>query len=453
MRPGAVRLHRDLPPTPMWTFAGTVPGPTVEVRRAEGVLIEWPNELPAKHFLPIDHRLHGAEADKPEVRTVVHLHGAKTPPESDGFPEDWYTPGHSLTYYYPNQQDPAMLWYHDHAMGINRLNIYAGLFGLYVIRDKEEDALNLPKGPYEIPLVICDRQLRRDGSLDYPDSGDPAAPWVPEAFGEVMVVNGKVCPYLDVEARKYRFRILNAANGRFFHLSVKPGAEMQVIGSDQGLLAAPAKMESFVIAPAERVDVVIDFREHAGERLTLISDSFDLVQFRVGRGKVTDESSLPRTLRPVTRLDASTAVRTRVLTIYEYLDKAGESVGMLLNGKRWHDPVTEKPVRDTTEIWSIVNPTEDSHPIHLHLVRLQILDRQRYDAYAYQMTGQLRYLSPPEPPEAHESGWKDTARAHSLMVTRLIAKFEGYTGRYVWHCHVLEHEDNEMMRPYEVVAP
>ena len=162
----------------------------------------------------------------------------KTPPESDGYPEDWYVPGKSATYYYPNQQEPATLWYHDHAMGINRLNIYAGLFGLFLDSRLFEDALNLPKGQYEIPLVVCDRSFRRDGSLYYPDSGMPDMPWVPEAFGEAMMVNGKLFPYLDVEPRKYRFRMLNAANGRFFHFRSRTGEFIQ-IGTDQGLLAAP----------------------------------------------------------------------------------------------------------------------------------------------------------------------------------------------------------------------
>ena len=414
--------------------------------------IEWANELPARHFLPIDHHLHGAEADKPEVRAVTHVHGAKVPPESDGYPEDWYVPGKSRTYDYPNHQDAATLWYHDHAMGINRLNIYAGLFGFFLVRDDVEDALNLPGGRYEIPLAICDRFLRRDGQLHYEVSGAEDAPWVPEMFGNAMLVNGKLFPYLEVEPRKYRFRLLNASNGRFYHLSLGNEQSFSVIGTDQGLLPAPVGAQSFVIAPGERLDVVIDFREHAGEQILLRSDSFELMQFRVGRRKVEDTSSLPRDLRPVPRLLEKDAAITRALTIDEYMNKAGETMLMLLNRSHWDMPVTERPVLNTTEIWSIVNPTDDSHPIHLHLVRFQILDRRRFDQLTYRMTGQVRYTGAAEPPEPSESGWKDTVRAHSSMVTRFIVRFEGYTGRYVWHCHVLEHEDNEMMRPFEVVA-
>ena len=166
---------------------------------------------------------------------------------------------------------------------------------------------------------------------------------------------------------------------------------------------------------------------------------------------MSDDSALPARLRPITPLRESDAVRTRVLTIDEYMNAAGDTMKMLLNKSHWSMPVTEKPVLGSTEIWTIVNPTDDSHPIHLHLVRMQILDRRRYNAMLHRMTGEIQYAGPPEPPEPYEAGWKDTVRAHSSMVTRFIARFDGYPGRYVWHCHVLEHEDNEMMRPFEVV--
>ncbi|HEY1754277.1 MAG TPA: multicopper oxidase [Bryobacteraceae bacterium] len=452
MRQTEAKLHRDLPATRLWTFGGSWPGPTIETRSGQGLTIEWANELPEKHFLPIDHRLHGADKGKPEVRAVVHLHGGKTPPESDGWPEDWYVPGKSATYHYPNNQDPAMLWYHDHAMGINRLNIYAGLAGAYIIRDAKEDALNLPKGRFEIPLVLCDRFLLRDGSLDYPVSGEPESPWVPEVFGNAMTVNGKLTPFLDVDARKYRFRVLNASNGRFYHLSLSSGQGFQQIGADQGLLPAPIAIRDFVLAPAERLDVVIDFKDHMGEQIILNNDAFPMMQFRVGRAKVADPSSLPAALRPVPKLLESDAVQTRMMAINEYMDHGGESMLMLLNGSHWSTPITERPLLNSTEIWSITNPTEDSHPIHVHLVRFQILDRRPFDELAFKTAGQVRFTGPAEPPEPYEAGWKDTVRVHSLMVTRFIMRFEGYPGKYVYHCHVLEHEDNEMMRPFEVVA-
>jgi len=169
------RLHRDLKPTLQWGFAASVPGPTLETRSGEGLLVEWVNMLPKKHFLPIDVGLHGAEADQPEVRTVVHLHGGRTPAASDGYPEDWYVPGKSAICHYPSNQEAAMLWYHDHAMGINRLNIFAGLLGVFLVRDNAEAALNLPNGRHEIPLVIYDRSFTENAQLNYPVSSNPAA--------------------------------------------------------------------------------------------------------------------------------------------------------------------------------------------------------------------------------------------------------------------------------------
>jgi spore coat protein A len=447
-----VKVHRDVPSTRMWGYNGSSPGPVIEARSGRGVSVEWVNLLPKKHFLPIDHNLHGAEKDKPEVRAVVHVHGAKTPPESDGYPEDWYEPGKSVTYRYPNQQESATLWYHDHAMGINRLNIYAGLFGLFLIRDDYEAALNLPTGRYEIPLVIYDRSFRSDGGLDYPVSGMPDAPWVPEAFGEAMLVNGKLFPYLEVEARRYRFRLLNAANGRFFHLSLSNGQKFVQIGTDQGLMAGPVELDSFVIAPGERYDVVVDFAGHAGERIVLKSDAFEIMQFRVSKKTVARDSSVvPAKLRPVVKTEEVLAVKTRRIPLVELKSGTGDSMTMLLGGRHWNMPVTEDPVLDTVEIWELINTTEDSHPIHLHLVRFQILDRRSFDEPLFFRTRQIRFTGPVTAPEPYEAGWKDTIRAHSKMITRIIVRFEGYVGRYVWHCHVLEHEDNEMMRPYQVL--
>lgn len=447
----STKLHRDLPPTTLWSYGGSVPGLTFETRSGQGVLVEWANELPQKHFLPIDHNLHGAEKDKPEVRGVVHLHGGKTPPESDGYPEDWYVPGQSRTYYYPNRQDPALLWYHDHSMGINRLNIYAGLVGLWVIRDGVEDALNLPRGKYEVPLVLMDRDLRPDGQLSYPVSADPERPWVPEVFGEAHLVNGKIFPYLDVEPRKYRFRILNGANGRFYYLSLTQGAEMVQIGSDQGLLPAPIGVKHLNLAPGERADLIVDFAPYSGQQLVLESEALTLMQFRVAPRAAADSAVIPATLRSAPRIAESSAVTTRRLTLDEQMNMVAESMGMLLNKTPWHMPITEKPLLNSTEIWELVNLTDDVHPIHLHMVRFQILDRRRFDAFEFMTTGKLRYTSPPMPPDPNELGWKDTARVNAKTVTRIIVPFVGYAGRYVWHCHILEHEDNEMMRPYEVL--
>jgi spore coat protein A len=315
-----------------------------------------------------------------------------------------------------------------------------------------EDALYLPKGRYEIPLLLCDRFLRSDGQLEYPVSPDPKAPWVPEIYSNCMLANGKLFPYLDVEPRKYRFRVMNGSNARFFRLSVGDLLEMHQIGSDQGLLSASASVKRILLAPAERADFVFDFSAYAGKQLILKSDSFDIVQFRVAATETKDTSSLPAVLRPVVRIPEGRAVKTRRLTLDETMDKVQQSMGMTLNKTPWHMPITEKPVLNTTEIWELVNLTEDTHPIHLHMVRFQLLDRRPFDVFAYQDKGELHFYGPAAGPGPDETGWKDTVRCESGTVTRIIVPFEGYKGRYVWHCHILEHEDNEMMRPYEVIA-
>ncbi|HZS70612.1 MAG TPA: multicopper oxidase [Candidatus Acidoferrum sp.] len=451
MREIRVKVHRDLPPTRCWGFGESSPGPTFETRSGEPVLVEWGNELPRAHFLPVDHTIHGAEAGKPEVRTVTHLHGAKAPATSDGYPEDWFVPGQGATYFYPNQQEAAHLWYHDHAIGITRLNMYAGLFGNYFVRDAVEDALNLPKGRHEIPLTLADRSFDAGGQLSYTVSPDPASPWVPEIFADAATVNGKLFPYLEVEPRKYRFRVLNAANARFFRLALSNGREFHQIGTDLGLLPAPVALKSLVLAPAERADLVIDFSESAGEHIVLNNGLLSVMQFRVSRDPVRDSSTLPAALRPVAKIAESEAVQSRILTLGEKDDKSGNPAMMLLNNAHWNMPVTESPKLNSVEIWSLLNFTDDSHPVHLHLVRFQILDRRPFEPEYYYKGGEIRYTGAAVPPAANEAGWKDTVQAHPGMVTRIIARFEGYPGRYVWHCHILEHEDNEMMRPYEVV--
>ncbi len=384
---------------------------------------------------------------------MIHLHGGKTPPDSDGYPEHWYVPGKSATFHYPNRQDAAMLFYHDHTMGINRLNIYAGLQGMYFIRDEAEDALKLPQGKYEIPLLVYDRFLLPDGQLEYPVSPKPETPWVPEVFGNAILVNGKLFPYLDVEPRKYRFRLMNGSNGRFYRFSLGKLLTFQQIGTEQGFLPAPVAAQRVVMAPAERIDFVFDFSASCGRK-------HPAAQRRIrhhaipGRGQASAgrlRSSSAAALL-MQRFPKASAVKTRRLTLDERMDMVQQSMGMLLNNTPWHMPVTEKPVLNTTEIWELVNLTEDAHPIHLHLVRFQILDRRPFDTFEFQDKGTVRFTGPAIPPAPTESGWKDTVRADPGLITRIIIPFEGFAGRYVWHCHILEHEDNEMMRPYEVLA-
>jgi spore coat protein A len=230
MRPFRHWAHRDLPATPMWGYNGMWPGPTFEVRKGEPVSVKWTNRLPTQHFLPLDYTIHGEGQDVPQVRTVTHIHGARVMPDSDGYPDAWVTSDGRVgpmraadPCHYPNDQAATALWYHDHALGITRLNVYAGLAGFYLIRDSEEDSLNLPSGAYEIPLMIQDRSFAADGSLLYPPAPNGTHPvWMQEFFGNTICVNGKATPFLEVEPRKYRFRMVNGSNSRFYHLTLVP---------------------------------------------------------------------------------------------------------------------------------------------------------------------------------------------------------------------------------------
>ena len=477
MREIHARVHRDMPPTRMWSYGPTPLGTIVEARSGHPLQIEWINNLPTAHFLPIDHSLHGCGRDLPDVRAVTHVHGAKVPSRDDGYPDDWFVSGKSRTCRYPLQQDAATLWYHDHAMGLNRLNTYAGMVGLFLIRDQAEDALRLPSGKYEVPLILYDRNFTTDGQLFYATSGDPDHPWIPEFTADGILLNGKLRPFFEVEPRLYRFRVLNASNSRFFGLALDNKQPLLQIGSDQGLLPAPAELNYLNLAPAERADLLIDFSQLAGQTLHLRTGALDILQFRVaqkrrqsklsdrpesgcptsghsdvGSSCATSLSALPKALRPIPRIPESEATLTRTITLNEYQDKIGNPMIMLLNRKHWHEPVTETPRLNTTEIWEFINQTEDTHPMHLHLVRFQILDRRVFDTFAYMTDKRLRFRAPAEPPAPNELGWKDTVQCPPGMITRVIMRFEGYPGKYLYHCHILEHEANDMMRPFEVLA-
>lgn len=473
------KLHRDLPPTTIWGYNGQFPGPTFRVKRNQTVRVLWKNGLPRKHFLPIDTTVHGAGKDNPEVRTVVHLHGGATPDTSDGYPDAWFTKDFQETgpffaekiYTYPNHQQATTLWYHDHAIGITRLNIYAGLAGAYIIHDDEEQALSLPDGPYDIPLVIMDRSFNKDGSLYYPSESDPPTPGVRPStlsnfFGDTILVNGKVWPYFEVEPRRYRFRLINASNSRTYRLSLSSGKPFIQIGSDQGLLSAPVHAPEILLAPAERADVIIDFSSAAGEYITIrnrapapfpagsVPDPDTtgvLMQFRVIKTfQGQDMSRVPLTLRHVPRLKKRHAIQTRDLLLSMVHDQYGREMH-LLNHQLWDDPITEMPRLGSIEVWNFINITKGSHPIHLHLVRFQVLDRQTFDKKSYQIEGRVVPTGPRIKPEPNEQGWKDTVCANPWEMTRIIVLFRPYTGLYVWHCHILEHEDYEMMRPYVVI--
>ncbi|MBT2598917.1 MULTISPECIES: multicopper oxidase [unclassified Oceanobacillus] len=468
------KLHRDLPPTRLWGYNGLFPGPTIDVFEGELVHVKWINQLPQKLILPLDTSIHHLD-QMPQSRTVTHVHGSVTKPDSDGYPEAWFTREFQETgpdfsrevYEYPNNQRAATLWYHDHAMGITRLNVYAGLIGMYIIRGEEEKALQLPSGEYEIPLVICDRTLNPDGSLYYPSGPDepiPGAPSpsiVPAYLGEAILVNGKAWPYIDVEPRKYRFRLLNASNTRTYRLSMNEELPIYQIGSDGGLLRKSIPTRQIVMEPAERIDIVIDFTEFEGKSLTINNDlgedadpedqTNNIMQFKVTKPLTTkDTSRIPKHLTHIPSLKQNSINTIRNLKLVGSEDQFGRPL-LLLNNQLWHDPITEKPQLGDTEIWSIVNVTNFTHPIHLHLVQFQVLDRQPFDLEKYKEDGSMIYTDAPIPPAENEKSWKDTLAAPSAQVTRVIAKFEPFTGDYVWHCHILEHEDYDMMRPFTIV--
>ena len=462
MREVHTKLHRDVPPARLWTYKtiGSTDqsglAPLIEARSGHTLQVEWSNQLPTHHFLPIDYSLHGCGRDIPEVRGCVHLHGGRTPSESDGYPEDWYAPGKSRVCTYPLQQEAATLWYHDHAMGLNRLNMYAGLFGMTIVRDETETALGLPSGKYEVPLILFDRNFTADGQLFYPSSPDPDHPWVSEFEGDAILINNKIRPHFEVEPRLYRFRLLNAANSRSFQLSLSGGHKFHQIGSDQGLLSAPLPMTHLLLAPAERADLLIDFSGLSGlsgQKAHLVHGALEILEFRVaGANSSAPAHSIPSALRPIARMPASLATKTRTITLDEAVDHIGNSMHMYLDKKRWHEPATEFPKLGTTEIWEFVNLTTDVHPLHLHMVRFQVLDRRLFDVFAYRNNKGLHYLGGALPLEANEMGWKDVVQCPPEIVTRIIVTFDGYPGKYLYHCHILEHEANDMMRPFEVIA-
>lgn len=471
------QLHRDFAPTTVWGYNGTYPGPTIKARRNQPIRVRYLNNLPTTHLLPIDHSVHGAESFRPDVRTVVHLHGGNVQSIFDGHPDSWFTPGLTEAgplfvtnvFTYPNKQPATTLWYHDHAVGITRLNVYAGLAAFYLLRDRFEDELQLPSGRFEVPLVIQDRSFNPDASLFYPESVPP------EFFGNTILVNGKVWPFLEVEPRRYRFRFLNGSNARFYRLRFDPMLSMTQIGVDGGFLERPVQLQEILLAPAERADVIIDFSKHRDTVFTLTNnaptpfptgESPDentnlIMQFRVvlpltGR----DESVTPTKLPEGLSLSPDEAVKTRDLTLNEVVDHMDRVLPLLgirsISGRplplSWGDSDTESPRLGTVEIWNLINLTADTHPIHLHLVRFLILDRQPFEVDRLMTTGELVFTGTPVPPDENERGPKDTVRANPGEVTRLIARFGDFPGDFVWHCHILEHEDHEMMRRYEVLA-
>jgi spore coat protein A len=455
------QLHGELPPTTVWGYGGTFPGPTIEASTELPVTINWINDLRdrfgalrSEHYLPVDLCPHGPNTEGNNPRTVVHLHGGHVPAEVDGYPTDTILPGEQHTYVYPNNQLPATLWYHDHAMGITRLNVYMGLAGFYLIRDAFEQALALPTGEFEVPIVMQDRSFNSDGSLRYP------ADWQDHFFGDKMVVNGRVWPYMDVKQATYRLRLMNGCNSRTLRLTLSNGAAFNQIGVDGGLLPAPLSLTSITLASAERADVVLDFSTYpAGTEIFMVNDAPAPYPGSPGVGVIPEVMKFivnadvgpvvaaPASLRPLGLLNEAQAVVSRDFEMHVTSDPCSGSK-WLINGLGWHD-ITEYPMLGTTEIWRFINRSGMMHPMHMHLVNFQVLDRQAFTL----VDDEVVPVGSPFPPEPNEVGWKDTVRVDPFEMVRVIAKFEDYVGKFPYHCHILEHEDHEMMRQFETVAP
>jgi len=376
-----------------------------------------------------------------------------------------------------------MLWFHDHGLGATRLNVFAGLAAGYILYDEfdtggADNANGLPSGPYEIPLVVQDRQFNADGTFLYPTSDIAGATWIGEYFGDVMLVNGKVWPFLEVEPRLYRFRILNGCNARILNLDIG-GARMWQIGAEGGMWDQPVPVTQLVLAPAERADVLVDFSQ-IPTRTTHVKNSKPpspvsnpapplaaVMQIRVGRTTPVPPS-IPTTLVGGRMADLPDPVTTRYITLNE-IDVDEPTWFLNLNGVHFEDGLaTETPQVGTVEDWVYVNVTGDTHPMHTHLVTFQVVGRTPFDAAAYEeayegpngVPGGIDptpfATGPMLPPDPTERGFKDTVKANPGYFTTIRAKFDLPTGvtapqSYVHHCHIVEHEDNDMMRPFTVV--
>ncbi len=474
--------------TKMWGYNGEFPGPTFDITANQSISVKWNNKLKQNgkvlpHILPVDETIHWARpTNYPNcgVPTVTHLHGGHTEASSDGYPDAWFTPDFQQTgnqfikqeYTYANTQEPTLLWYHDHAVGLTRLNVYAGLAGAYILRNDWENNLNLPSGDYEIPLIISDKSFNEDGSLFYPSAPEapnhPSPSILPEMYGDMILVNGKTWPVLEVEPRKYRFRLLNASDSRFYHFMFDNGMPFSIIGTDGGLIDHPNELTDLLVAPAERYDIIIDFSNPAYQNQTIIlqndanspypfGDPVDIpnagqiMAFKVVKPLTgQDYSVVPQNLRSSFLPNPPAPVRTRQVTLNEGMDAIGRLkpiLGTVEDGVlNWTAPITENPQINEPEIWEIINTTPDAHPIHLHQIFFQVLDHQAFDVNAFNATGTITRLGQPI---VETKEFKDTYVVMPGEIARFAMTFD-LEGLYVWHCHILSHEDYDMMRPLYV---
>ena len=547
------RPRRPLLNTTVWGYgtagqAPTFPGRSFEVQSGTPITVTYQNDLvnaagaAIPHALAIDTTLDwanpGGLGGLAPVPLVAHLHGSESAYLSDGLPDAWGTPDvngafdpvtgapvpdgqpdfkgrlFSVPYTYDNSQEAGHLWYHDHALGITRQNVYMGLAGNYFIRDANEAALAtvLPKFPYEVPLVIQDRQFLANGELFYPSSDPvlyPTAPnptHLPEFFGDVILVNGQAWPRMNVARRQYRFRVLNGSDSRVYDMRIRTnngtgGAiNFLVIGNELGLLNNPVSVNVLPIAPGERYDIVVDFSPLtlAGGRLVMTNTAGSpypngappvagltdrIMAFDVAGRRSPAVAPTVRTttnLRPVHGPLAAlpAATKTRRLLLVEGTDSFGrlqtmigtvdpvtnEFGGTTQGTLVFKDPVTEMPAVGSTEIWEIYNTTVDAHPIHVHLVDFRVLNRQPFTGTVNPKTnsdgsagGVLNpasiVLGAPATIRAsapYEKGRKDTVITFPGEVTRIQMTFRK-PGEYVYHCHILSHEDHDMMRPFKVL--
>ncbi|MET8147737.1 multicopper oxidase family protein [Actinoplanes sp. NPDC049668] len=421
--------------TRIWGYDGIFPGPTIRARRGRPLTVTMRNELP--------------------VPTSTHLHGGVTPADSDGFPLDLTTPAgyspapphqhgagarvHEVSrdYRYPMNQRAATLWYHDHRMDFTAPQVWRGLAGMMIISDDEEDALPLPRGDRDLPLLICDRAFEADGSLRYPmrdmSMASPGADgeFRSGLFGDIILVNGVAWPRHEVANVRYRLRLVNGSNARRYRLGLSTGAELIQIGTDDGLLAAPVPLPEIVLSPGERCDVLVDFSGYPiGTEVTLLNGfgtgpAGEVMRFVV-TGKAKDDSRVPARLSRVPALTRADAVRVRQFD-FRY------------GGGRWqinnqpYDPAGSlaAPRLGTVELWRFTS--DFHHPVHVHLGHFQVLSRSGRS------------------PEPWEGGWKDTVDVRPYEAVEVLVRFAGYRGRYMLHCHNLEHEDMAMMANFDVV--
>lgn len=522
-----VRLHSELPPTRMWSYAGVVPGPTIEVQRGRRLRIVWTNRLEGTVPVtaveapnvdqPWNKPGRGAVAPRPDVAalrpwTAVHVHGALTGANNDGWPENVMAPGESQLSEYPNDQTSSMLLYHDHSMGVTRWNVFAGLVGSYLIRDDEEAALGLPQGNAEIPLLVCDRNFETtaDGLL----TGDLLhkvtvvnnTGWMRAHTGPFTLVNGVIWPYKNVLAKWHRLRLTNAANTRQYHFKLLDeqgdSVSLHLIGTDAGLLGAPQELtDGVTLGSAERADLLVDFTPHRGRRLELVNAEVNpdpgpwpqVMQFRVGANRVADSFRLPRTLaRSFTRVTAvpgpAPTERLVVLTpmgptqalLWEMaripappgalpadgIIQLTESDGSLSTYERravsFADPAQFTVAAAGWEQWRFLHAATSGwpHPMHLHASGFQVLQRQQLDLKGFGPVGTAGFgttkpiaVTGNGAPLPGDGGWKDTVRVQAAELVTIGVKFGEASGKFVYHCHMLEHEDMGMMRHFRVLPP